>query len=57
MGATFRQEYRGKFQLVVVLNGLQGQTRRVVVQKVAVEFPFISYLDFRDPIGKRRCVD
>lgn len=50
-GRYFRQEYRGKFQLVVVLNGCRDNTRGVV-EKVATEFPFISFLDFPAPIGK-----
>src|SRR5437868_15322900 len=43
-GRYFQQEYRGKFQLVVVLNGCKDNTAGVV-QRVAQEFPFISYLD------------
>ena len=50
-GRYFQQQYHGKFQLVVVLNGCKDNTAGVV-QKVAQEFPFISYLDFPDPIGK-----
>lgn len=47
----FRDNYRGKFQLVVVLNGCRDNTLGVV-QRVAGEFPAISWLDFPAPIGK-----
>lgn len=47
----FQQEYHGKFQLVVVLNGCRDNTLGVV-QRVAVEYPAISALEFREPIGK-----
>jgi len=50
-GAYFRDQYDGKFQLVVVLNGCRDNTLGVV-QKVARDFPFINALDFPDPIGK-----
>jgi len=50
-GRYFQQEYDGKFQLVVVLNGCRDNTL-AVVQKVAADFPFISYLDFPEAIGK-----
>jgi glycosyltransferase involved in cell wall biosynthesis len=50
-GRYFQQEYRGKFQLVVVLNGCKDNTLGVV-QKVAAEFSFISFLDFPEAIGK-----
>src|SRR5690242_6679383 len=50
-GRYFRENYSGKFQLVVVLNGCRDNTLGVV-QKVAEEFPAISALDFPDPIGK-----
>ena len=50
-GQYFRDNYSGKFQLVVVLNGCRDNTLGVV-QRVAAEFPFISALDFPDPIGK-----
>ena len=50
-GRYFQQHYPGKFQLVVVLNGCRDNTLGVV-QRVAQEFPFISALDFPDPIGK-----
>src|SRR6266436_3992227 len=50
-GRYFRESYLGKFQLVVVLNGCRDNTLGAV-QRVAAEFPFISALDFPDPIGK-----
>ena len=50
-GNYFRQNYTGKFQLVVVLNGCRDNTL-AVVQRVAQEFPVISHLVFAAPIGK-----
>src|SRR2546425_4597664 len=50
-GRYFSENYSGKFRLVVVLNGCRDNTLGVV-QRVAAEFPFISALDFPDPIGK-----
>lgn len=50
-GRYFQQEYHGKFQLVVVLNGCKDNTLGVV-QKVATDYPFISFLDFPEAIGK-----
>ena len=50
-GEYFRDHYAGEFQLVVVLNGCRDNTLGIV-QKVAVDFPFISALDFPEPIGK-----
>ena len=47
----FRQNYPGRFQLVVVLNGCRDDTLGVV-NRVAKEFPEISALNFPDPIGK-----
>jgi len=47
----FQKEYRGKFQLVVVLNGCRDNTLGVV-QGVAADFPLITALDFPQPIGK-----
>ena len=47
----FGQNYAGKFQLVVVLNGCKDNTLGVV-QRVAQEFPAVSWLDFPAPIGK-----
>lgn len=50
-GHYFRENYHGKFQLVVVLNGCRDNTRGVV-ERVAQDFPAISLLDFPAPIGK-----
>jgi glycosyltransferase involved in cell wall biosynthesis len=47
----FQDHYEGKFQLVVVLNGCRDNTLGVV-QKVAAEFPSVSWLEFKDPINK-----
>jgi glycosyltransferase involved in cell wall biosynthesis len=47
----FQQNYSGKFQIVVVLNGCTDNTL-VVVQKVASEFPAVRALEFKEPIGK-----
>ena len=47
----FQKQYDGKFQLVVVLNGCRDNTLGVV-QKVAADFPSLSWLEFKDPIGK-----
>ncbi len=47
----FRLNYHGKFNLVVVLNGCRDNTLGVV-QKVAGDFPSISALEFKEPIGK-----
>jgi glycosyltransferase involved in cell wall biosynthesis len=47
----FRDHYRGRFQIVVVLNGCVDETLSVV-QGVAASFPEISALEFPAPIGK-----
>ena len=47
----FRDNYHGKFQLVVVLNGCRDDTLGVV-NRVAREYSEISALNFPDPIGK-----
>ncbi|HEY5914640.1 MAG TPA: glycosyltransferase [Verrucomicrobiae bacterium] len=47
----FQQNYRGKFQLVVVLNGCRDNTLGVV-KRVAAEYPSISAREYVDPIGK-----
>ena len=47
----FRDNYKGRFQLVVVLNGCRDNTLGVV-QRVAREFSTITWLDFPAPIGK-----
>jgi glycosyltransferase involved in cell wall biosynthesis len=50
-GLYFQQNYAGKFQLIVVLNGCRDNTH-AVVERVARDFTSISLRDFRDPIGK-----
>ena len=50
-GCYFQEQYKGKFQLVVVLNGCKDNTL-AVVQRVAAEFPAISALEFQEAIGK-----
>lgn len=50
-GDYFRTQYRGKFQLIVVLNGCRDNTLGVV-EGVGKEHPFISALNFPAPIGK-----
>lgn len=47
----FRQHYSGKFQLTVILNGCRDNTRGVV-DRVSVDFPEVSALDFPGRIGK-----
>ena len=47
----FQEQYQGKFQLVVVLNGCRDNTIGVI-RRVALEYPSISYLEFSAPIGK-----
>jgi len=47
----FRENYAGRFQLVVVLNGCRDDTLGVV-NRVAKDHPEISALNFPDPIGK-----
>jgi dolichol-phosphate mannosyltransferase len=47
----FDDNYHGKFQIVVVLNGCRDNTIGVV-RRVAADYPTISALDFPDPIGK-----
>ena len=47
----FQEHYHGKFQLVVVLNGCTDNTL-AVVRRVALEFPVVSSLEFKEPIGK-----
>ena len=49
--AFFQKNYTGNFQLVVVLNGCRDNALGVV-QRVAREFPSISWLNFPAPIGK-----
>ncbi len=47
----FQENYHGKFQIVVVLNGCRDDTLGVV-QRVARDFFSISQFDFPAPIGK-----
>ncbi len=47
----FRQNYPGKFQLMVILNGCVDDTRGMV-KNVATENPEIHFLEFAEPIGK-----
>ena len=47
----FGRNYAGQFQLVVVLNGCRDNTLGVV-QRVAKDFPSVSWLDFPAAIGK-----
>ena len=48
----FQQNYSGKFQIVVVLNGCTDNTLGVV-RRVAAEFPeILRALEFKEPIGK-----
>src|SRR5436190_24262152 len=47
----FQDQYRGKFQLVVVLNGCSDNTIGVV-RRVAAEFPSIDSREFQAAIGK-----
>ena len=50
-GRYFQLQYSEKFQLIVVLNGCRDNTLGVV-QRVAAEFPSISWREFKEPIGK-----
>ena len=47
----FKENYSGKFQIVVVLNGCTDNTIGVV-RRVATEFLLIRALEFKEPIGK-----
>lgn len=47
----FKTQYKGGFQLVVVLNGCRDNTMGVV-KRVAADYPAISAIEFSDPIGK-----
>jgi glycosyltransferase involved in cell wall biosynthesis len=49
--AFFGKNYSGRFQIVVILNGCTDDTLGVV-QKVAVNFPVVRALEFKEPIGK-----
>lgn len=50
-GEYFQKNYPGEFRVVVVLNGCRDNTLGVV-QRVAKEFPEVSALEFKEPIGK-----
>ena len=47
----FKENYSGKFQIVVVLNGCTDNTIGVV-RRMATEFLLIRALEFKEPIGK-----
>ena len=47
----FKENYQGKFQLVVVLNGCTDDTLGVV-QRVGTEYPSVTALEFPEAIGK-----
>jgi len=47
----FQDNYRGKFQLIVILNGCRDNTLGVV-KRVGEDFPSVSLLNFPEPIGK-----
>ena len=47
----FQDNYRGKFQFIVVLNGCRDDTRGVV-ERVVKDFSSIGLLDFPEAIGK-----
>jgi len=47
----FKENYPGRFQLVVVLNGCTDDTIGVV-RRVGAEYPSVSALEFPAPIGK-----
>lgn len=50
-GAYFKENYQGRFQLVVVLNGCKDNTLGVV-QRVSHDYSSISALEFPGAIGK-----
>jgi glycosyltransferase involved in cell wall biosynthesis len=47
----FKENYHGKFQIIVILNGCRDNTLGVI-QRVAKDFFSVSYLDFPEAIGK-----
>jgi glycosyltransferase involved in cell wall biosynthesis len=47
----FKENYHGKFQMVVILNGCKDNTLGVI-QRTAKDFFSVSYLDFPEAIGK-----
>ncbi len=50
-GQYFRDNYKGKAEIVVVLNGCRDNTLGVV-KNVMRDFPAITFLNFPAPIGK-----
>ncbi len=50
-GRYFKENYHGKFQLVVVLNGCKDDTIGVV-RRVTADYPAISAIEFSEAIGK-----
>ena len=50
-GRYFKENYHGKFQLVVVLNGCKDDTIGVV-WRVTADYPAISAIEFSEAIGK-----
>ncbi len=49
--AYFKEQYKDKFQVVVVLNGCRDDTIGVI-KRVSADYPFISALEFAEAIGK-----
>jgi glycosyltransferase involved in cell wall biosynthesis len=47
----FQAHYQGRFQFVVIVNGSRDNTLGIV-QRVALEFPFVIALEFKEQIGK-----
>ena len=47
----FNEHWQGRFQLVVVLNGCTDDTIGAV-RRVGAEYPFVTALEFPEPIGK-----
>lgn len=50
-GQYFRDHYKGKAEIVVVLNGCRDNTLGVV-REVMRDFPALGFLNFSEPIGK-----
>lgn len=49
--AFFRENYKGKVEIMVVLNGCRDRTL-AVVEAAAAEYPEIRWAEFVNPIGK-----
>ena len=47
----FQENYKGKFQFTVILNGCRDNTLGVV-QRVEKDFSSVTHREFADPIGK-----